>query len=355
MGTVHREQVPRMKQVAAENLARLGAAIGQMNARLAEWLSAEAAAGMAKLSVDAGGEFVEYLVGAGLAGAELAGGAAPTIGAIAADLLFTALDVDGAAGQQRDTAAAIADHQLLGGFVASAGARATTHATARVAQLASWFAATAARLEDTVGPDRSMRILIDINKLVEAAQPLGAPQLATVVDLHQRGQLTTRQFDQHFREVGVALGTIVAAANRAGEAARQAIGRIMDAYLRYRAGGPRPGTSPGPGHEPPTKARIEGNLNLAGARPRLTLNRLSFGGYQPGTIPMKDHVDGKTLRDLPGWDVTVAVVLEDGSHVTLTQRADGTRTAPGGDAAARASTILWQMLDQQPFGRYWQG
>lgn len=364
LGTVHRFNVPMMRQVAMEKLAHLGQVVGQLDQRLTAWLTAEAGASMEGLRTDAMGEFVEYMVGAGLFAAEgisdsaaagkaagPAAAAALTVAGVATDLLFTHLDVADATSQNADVGAAVADHAFLGSYLGAAGAKATTSATMRVARLAAWYASAEAQLTATVGPDGSMDGLRDIGALLNAPQKPDAA--ARAEDAYHESQRRIRVFDQRFRELSMALGSLATASARAESAAQQTIAKIMDAYLRYRAGGPRPGSGDTAGYQAPPKAHVSGNLNLAGELPRLTLTNLRFGGYQARTAPMTEHIQAKTLRDLRGWDTAIELVLDDGTTATLIQPADGSRRIAG--AAAARVAIAWRLLDDSNFGAYWVG
>lgn len=371
LGTVHRFNVPMMRRLAMEKLAHLGQVVGQLDQRLTAWLTAEAGASMEGLRTDAMGEFVEYMVGAGLFAAEglsaaadagkpatpgaAAAAAALTVAGVATDLLFTHLDVADATSQNADVDTAVADHAFLGSYLGAAGAKATTSATMRVAKLAAWYASAEAQLTATVGPDGSMEALRDIDTHVAKLKTPDHDALAGAAKQYRESQRKIQAFERHYQELSVALGSLASASARAEPAAGQTIAKIMDAYLRYRAGGPRPGSGEGVGYQAPPKAHVSGNLNLAGEQPKLTLTDLRFGGYQARTAPMTDHIQGKTLRDLRGWDTAIELVLDDGATATLIQQADGSRRIAGEPVAAARAAAAWRLLDGANFGAYWVG
>ncbi len=374
LGTVYQAQVPRMRAVAAGHAAQLGQVAGALVEQLVAWQSAEAGEQLRGLKDDGSSEFVEFLVGQGLAGADAtaaagaepararriahvartavarnktrlvaaAGGPKLMLVALVTDLFFAYLDTREASDRDRRVDAAVRENELVGSFLGSAGGAHTTAAIEQIVSMTSRFARAEARLEALAGRDAQtlLRALV--------AAPHNPASLRAEVDRH------IREFHAELRELGAALRRLAGASIAAPAAASRALAALKDEFLAFKAGGRSLGPADDRGHQAPQPVRIGGNLNLADARrPTLTITSVAFGRYRPRGAPMLAHVGAKTLRDLRGWDVTLELSLDDGSTVRAHQRADGARTVAGSARAARLAGPLWSMLDSQPLHRYW--
>ena len=252
------------------------------------------------------------------------------------DMIEAGMDNDAAVAQRRQTVGRL---ESVGGWAAGATTDVTRSLVKQYAGLMTTYERAKAELHHAANASRELRQLHMRLTAQEDATSMIAPL-----------RESRRQFQQQLDHLTAVVRTMAAEASQAEPRATQAFTKLLDRYLRFRAGG----AADAPAH---TRTIVTtGYLNATAPRP-IGLTGTTIGAVDAMSLGSSvAHVaTHRPLAEMTGWNVTIQLSSPEG-ELSLHQREHGDRIQVIPDAvmptveAIGGIAALWVAVDRARVG-----